>query len=225
MIVTGRLPFLFLATFLFRSSPAISSVVNSRPLSKYRRFIEQIPSLSCFRRKLKTLPFAVTEYAREGEKAFHDHCTPYANRDKSSIYANDIWVMDNYTFDYTVVVELAFAPVPAATVVNQITITLIFVSGIFSIENIRADFSDVKSGVLVGWNITDSPDSNSTLDALRFAMLRFGIPKRLYFDNGREFTTLDIAGGVLSFRLKHDNDGICSINSGYSSAMNALISR
>lgn len=53
---------------------------------------------------------------------------------------------------------------------------------------------DVKSNVLVGWNITESPDSNSTLDALRFAMLRFGIPKRLYFDNGREFTTLDIAG-------------------------------
>ena len=27
---------------------------------------------------------------------------------------------------------------------------------------------DVKSNVLVGWNITESPDSNSTLDALRF---------------------------------------------------------
>ena len=140
---------------------------------EYPELIEEIPSVSCFRRKLKTLPFAVTEYARKGEKAFHDHCTPYANRDKSNIYANDIWVMDNYTFDVIIKEE------SDSKTTKRMYLTTVL---------------DVKSGVLTGWNITDSPDSNSTLDALRFAMLRFGIPKHLYFDNGREFTTLDIAG-------------------------------
>lgn len=32
------------------------------------------------------------------------------------------------------------------------------------------------------------------MNALRFAIIIFIILKRLYFDNGREFTTLDIAG-------------------------------
>lgn len=153
---------------------------------EYPEFTEQIPSVSCFRRKLKTLPFAVTEYAREGEKAFHDHCTPHANRDKSSIYANDIWVMDNYTFDVIIKEE------SDSKTTKRMYLTTVL---------------DVKSGVLVGWNITDSPDSNSTLDALRFAMLRFGIPKRLYFDNGREFTTLDIAGDDRNRKIAKNKKG------------------
>ena len=103
----------------------------------------------------------------------HDRCVPSAKRNKSNIHANDGWVMDNYTIDVLIKKN------EDSRKTKRLYITTVL---------------DVKSNVLVGWNITESPDSNSTLDALRFAMLRFGIPKRLYFDNGREFTTLDIAG-------------------------------
>lgn len=180
---------IFLQLYLDQRKPKIALCYREMSAfitEEYPEFTEQIPSVSCFRRKLKTLPFAVTEYAREGEKAFHDHCTPYANRDKSSIYANDIWVMDNYTFDVIIKEEN-----------NSKTTKRMYLTTVL----------DVKSGVLVGWNITDSPDSNSTLDALRFAMLRFGIPKRLYFDNGREFTTLDIAGGERNRKVAKDKKG------------------
>jgi len=50
------------------------------------------------------------------------------------------------------------------------------------------------SCVLVGWNLTEQPDSHSTLLALRHAIKRFGVPKSVYFDNGSEFLTHDIGG-------------------------------
>ena len=179
----------FLQLYLDQRNPKVSlcyRMINAFITEEHPELIEEIPSVSCFRRKIKTLPFAVTEYAREGEKAFHDHCTPYANRDKSNIYANDIWVMDNYTFDVIIKEE------NDSKTTKRMYLTTVL---------------DVKSGVLVGWNITDSPDSNSTLDALYFAMLRFGIPKRLYFDNGREFTTLDIAGDKRNRKVAKEKQG------------------
>ena len=179
----------FLQLYLDHRKPKIALCyreMSAIVTEEYPEIADFIPSISSFRRKINTLPFAVTEYAREGEKAFHDHCTPYANRDKSSIYANDIWVMDNYTFDVIIKEEN-----------NSKTTKRMYLTTVL----------DIKSGVLVGWNITDSPDSNSTLDALRFAMLRFGIPKRLYFDNGREFTTLDIAGDERNRKVAKDKKG------------------
>ena len=179
----------FLQLYFDQRNPKVSlcyRMINAFITEEHPELIEEIPSESCFRRKIKTLPFAVTEYARNGEKAFHDHCTPYANRDKSNIHANDIWVMDNYTFDVIIKQE------NDSKTTKRMYLTTVL---------------DVKSGVLVGWNITDSPDSNSTLDALRFAMLRFGIPKRLYFDNGREFTTLDIAGDKRNRKIAKEKQG------------------
>ncbi|MDE6672771.1 MAG: Mu transposase C-terminal domain-containing protein, partial [Ruminococcus sp.] len=47
---------------------------------------------------------------------------------------------------------------------------------------------------MTGWNITESPDSQSTILALRHGIMRFGVPKCIYVDNGREFLTHDIGG-------------------------------
>ena len=159
-------------------------MVSAYIAEEYPELSVEIPSEICFRRKIKTLPFAVLEYAREGDKAMQDHCVPHANRRKDEIYANDGWIMDNYTIDVIIKSD------------NKKTKRLYITTVL-----------DAKSNVLVGWNITESPDSNSTLDALRFAMLRFGIPKRLYFDNGREFTTLDIAGDKCNRKVAKDKQG------------------
>lgn len=176
----------FLSVYLEQSEPKISKcyrMVNAYIAEEYPELVGEIPSEACFRRKIKTIPFAVLEYSHKGEKALHDHCIPYANRSKNDVYANDGWVMDNYTFDVIVRQN------DGSEKTRRLYITTVL---------------DVKSNVLVGWNITESPDSNSTLDALRFAMLRFGIPKRLYFDNGREFTALDIAGEQRNRKVSKD---------------------
>lgn len=180
---------IFLQIYLDQRKPKIALCyreMSAIVTEEYPEIADVIPSVSSFRRKINTLPYAVTEYARGGKKAFHDHCTPYANRDKSRIYANDVWVMDNYTFDVIIKEEIC------SKTTKRMYLTTVL---------------DVKSGVLVGWNITNSPDSQSTVDALRFAMLRFGIPKYLYFDNGREFTTLDIAGDKRNRKTAKDKQG------------------
>lgn len=166
----------FLSVYLEQSKPNLSlcyRMICAYIAEEHPELIAEIPSAACFRRKINTLPLAILEYSHKGEKAMHDHCVPYANRKKNNIYANDVWVMDNYTID-AIIKESE-----DSEKTKRLYITTVL---------------DVKSNILVGWNITESPDSNSTLDAMRFAMLRFGIPKILYFDNGREFTTLDIAG-------------------------------
>ena len=116
----------------------------------------------------------------------NDHCKPHANRKKDNIYANDVWIMDNYTIDVIIKNNR-----------NSKGTRRLYITTVL----------DAKSNVLVGWNITENPDSNSTLDALRFAMLRFGIPEFLYFDNGREFTTLDIAGEQRTRKVSKDKKG------------------
>ena len=176
----------FINLYLSQSKPSVSlcyRMTNAYISEEYPELLEEIPSEACFRRRINKLPFAVLEYTRNGDKALHDKCVPYASRNKKNIYANDVWVMDNYTLDVIV------RPDDNSEKTRRLYITTVL---------------DVKSNVLVGWNITESPDSNSTLDAMRFAMLRFGIPKNLYFDNGKEFTTLDIAGKCRKQKIAKD---------------------
>lgn len=179
----------FLSLYLDQSEPKISKcyrMVCAYIAEEYPELTVEIPSVACFRRKIETLSFAILEYSHKGAKAMHDHCVPHANRRKDAVYANDVWVMDNYTIDVIIKEN------ENSEKTKRLYITTVL---------------DVKSNVLVGWNITESPDSNSTLDALRFAMLRFGIPKTLYFDNGREFTTLDIAGEQRRRKVAKDKKG------------------
>lgn len=132
-----------------------------------------LASLSTFARAVETrIPVPVLKYYRFGEKAFRDECAPYIKRMYEDLAANDIWVCDNHTFD-------------------------IFVDGGESDRPIRmylTGFLDVRSRKMVGWFVTDAPRSDATLYALRRGIERYGIPKRIYSDNGREFLTHDIGG-------------------------------
>jgi len=171
------------------SNPKVSQCYRSAVAvikTEYPELVAEIPNEACFRRKLKTIPYAVFELKRGGEKAYHDHCMPSAVRLPDSIYANSVWVMDNYTFD----VIIKENNNPKKTKRMYLTTVL-----------------DVKSGVLVGWNITDKPSSQSTLLALRFAILRFGVPEYLYFDNGHEFVTYDIVGELTNRHMAESKKG------------------
>ena len=108
---------------------------------------------------------------REGEKAFSDRCMPYIMRMYDQLEPNDVWIADNHTLDIQSLDENG-------------TIHRLYLTA----------FLDAKSGVITGWNVTESPDSQSTILALRHGILRFGIPKAVYFDNGREFLTHDVGG-------------------------------
>lgn len=130
-----------------------------------------IPSERTFRRKAEALPYAVVMYMRKGDKAFSDKCLPYIERLYDGIEANDVWIADNHTFDFFTEGENGKA--------HRLYLTA---------------FTDAKSGMMVGWNLTENPSSDSTLLALRHGILRCGVPRSIYVDNGSEFLVSDIGG-------------------------------
>lgn len=134
--------------------------------------LEEMTSERTFRRHVERLPVAVVEYFRHGKKAFLDKCAPYIERLYDDLQANDVWVADNHTFD-------VMTRTDDGEKIHRLYITA---------------FLDAKTGVMVGWNITEAPCSHSTVLALRHAILRFGVPKCIYVDNGSEFLTHDIGG-------------------------------
>lgn len=142
---------------------------------KHEDAIELLPlaSENAFAREIeRSIPVPVLKYFRLGQKAFKDECAPYIKRTYEDLNSNDIWVTDNHTFD-------------------------IFVDDGEHKKPIRVyltAFLDVRSRKMVGWYVTDAPCSDATLQALRRGIERYGIPKRILSDNGREFLTHDIGG-------------------------------
>lgn len=61
----------------------------------------EIPSVSAFERKVKTIPEPVIIFYREGEKAFNDSLV-CMERSKEDIHSNDIWFSDHHLMDVAV---------------------------------------------------------------------------------------------------------------------------
>ena len=139
----------------------------------------ELPSSKTFERWVSKISEPVLQYFRYGEKACKDKCLPYIHRDYEDIKSNDIWVCDNHTFDIFITKDE-----------KPIRVYL-------------TAFLDVKSRKIVGHFVTLNPSSDATLFALRRGIERFGIPKRILADNGREFLTYDIGGR--GFRKKSKN--------------------
>ena len=142
-----------------------------------------LPSLSTFSRAVESrIPVPALKYYRFGEKAFRDQCRPYIRRKYGDLNSNDIWVCDNHTFDILINDGRADKPV-------RMYLTA---------------FLDVRSRKMMGWYVTDNPCSDATLTALRRGIEKYGIPKLVYSDNGREFLTHDIGGR--GFRKSRQTD-------------------
>jgi hypothetical protein len=133
-----------------------------------------LPGERTFRRRLEAeVPEAVDELGRRGHKSFEDRCAPYITRMYDDLRSNDYWVADNHTLDIISRRE------DGSEGLHRLSLTALI---------------DARSGVIVGWNLTDNPNSQSTVLAMRHAILRFGLPRKVYFDNGSEFLTHDLAG-------------------------------
>ena len=134
--------------------------------------LDSIPSERAFRyRVARDVDDYIKCMARDGQKACHDRYAPYIVRWYDDLNANDCWIADNHTID-------------VQSIDDKDKQHRLYLTG----------FLDAKSGVLVGYNITDTPSSQSTILALRNGIRKHGIPKVIYVDNGREFLTRDVGG-------------------------------
>ena len=144
--------------------------------------LDSIPSERAFRyRVARDVDDYIKCMAREGQKACHDRYAPYVVRCYDNLNANDVWIADNHTLDVQCV--------DASGRQYRPTLTALL---------------DAKSGVLVGYNITESPSVQSSILALRNGIRKYGIPKVFYADNGREFLAHDMGG--LGFRSRKKDD-------------------
>lgn len=134
--------------------------------------LDAIPAYDTFYRLEKNISYAVKKYFREGNEAFKNDAAPYITRLYDNIESNDIWVADNHTFDVISMID-------GTTKTHRLYVTA---------------YQDIRSRKFVGWYVTDTPNSDANLFALRKAIQKFGIPREIYTDNGREFLCADIGG-------------------------------
>lgn len=134
--------------------------------------LETLPSVWTFQRHVeRDISQSIRVYGRLGEKAYTDRCLPYNERLYGSLASNDYWIADNYTLD-------AISQGEDGTR-HRLHLTA---------------FQDARSGVITGMFLTDNPSGQATLMALKDGIERCGIPRCVYFDNGREFLCRDIGG-------------------------------
>ncbi len=173
--------------YLDESRKSVAECIRLTELSlKHSGKDEMLPlaSKDAFARLIvKEIPVPVMKYFRFGQKAFKDECAPYIKRTYGDLSSNDIWVCDNHTFDIFIDDGIHKKPIR------------VYLTG----------FLDVRSRKMVGWYVTDAPSSDATLQALRRGIEKYGIPKHIYSDNGREFLTHDIGGR--GFRKDGRKDG------------------
>ncbi len=138
--------------------------------------VPELPQVTAFVREADKIPIPYIEYFRHGLKSFIGNCEPYIKRMYDDLEPNDIWVADNHTFD------------------------IMLYDGEKTLRLYLTAFMDVRTRKLTGWCVTDRPCSDATLYALRKGIEKYGIPKMIYTDNGREFLSRDIGGN--GFRKK-----------------------
>ena len=149
----------FYALYMNESKPSMQ-----RCYDLTLRTYENIPSLKTFSRKLKTIPELVFIRYREGEKAFNDSL-PSMIRSRLDIKSNDIWFSDHHLMDVAVTNKYGKVVRPWLTV-----------------------FYDARSNKVISYILRDkSADSDVIKQCLKKGIINNGIPKELYFDNGKDY--------------------------------------
>lgn len=123
-----------------------------------------IPTVSTFERKVKTIPKLAIIRWRDGDKAFND-AMPSMLRSREDISSNDIWFSDHHLVDAAVVNNRGKVFRPWLTV-----------------------FFDARASKVISFIVRDkSADATVIKQCLRLGIEEYGIPKELYFDNGKDY--------------------------------------
>lgn len=139
------------------------------------------PEYDAFKRHVRRIPKHTLVLCRDGEKAYEDQCLPHLVRDYSTLASNEGWVSDHHQVDVAVRGPGGRPCFPWITV-----------------------FQDLRSRMWVGWAVSVQPSSDTIFLAFRRAVLRYGVPKFLLLDNGKDFRAFDFAGGKRTIHVSVD---------------------
>ncbi|MCL2188471.1 MAG: Mu transposase C-terminal domain-containing protein [Defluviitaleaceae bacterium] len=131
--------------------------------------VPEMPKVDMFERVAQNIPLTVRKYFRKRHTEFVGDCAPHITR-MYDMQPNDIWVADNHKFD--------------VIVSKDGKQTRVYLTA----------FMDVKTRKFMGWCVTENPCADATLLALKNGIAKYGAPKMIYCDNGREFLFHDFGG-------------------------------
>ncbi len=146
---------------------------------------ETIPSESAFLRRLdKETPEQAQIRARKGHSKWYRTCANHIERDYSAIRCGEVWVSDHAQVDVAVFDER---------------------NGKVCFPWITA-WTDFKSGLFVGYDIhCEAPFSDHIFISFKRAAERYGLPKEVILDNGKDYRSKDFAGGRSFVKVKLDD--------------------
>lgn len=132
------------------------------------------PSCSTFKRRLRReVPKQSIYLARYGESAWNRKYGNYIDRDYSSVICGEVWVSDHAQIDVACLTQDGSVVFPWVTA-----------------------WRDYKSGKWLGWILQcGHPNSDHIFQSFYYAVEKYGLPKDVIIDNGKDYRSKDFAGG------------------------------
>jgi len=174
----------FKADYLRVEAPTASSCYERmQRLARVHGWV--LPSLKTFERRIKAeLPRGVLVLARQGREAF-DRTFPAQERDRSVFHALEAVNADGHKFD-------VFVRWPDGTIARPILVGV----------------QCLYSGKVLGYRIAETESADLVRFSFRDVIERYGIPEKVWLDNGRGFASKMLTGGVpnrFRFKVKPDD--------------------
>ena len=183
----------FKTLYLVEGAPSLRTCWNltlGYAIREFNADKETFPSFRAFKRRIdKEIPKQGIYLARYGQSAWNRKYGGYIDRDYSNITCNEVWVSDHAQIDVACFDSDGKVVFPWVTV-----------------------WRDYKSGKWLGWVLqTKNPNSDFIFQSFYYAAQKFGLPKDVIIDNGKDYRSKDFAGGRSNFKV--------DISKGQTSAM------
>lgn len=144
----------------------------------------QVPSVATLMRRIRKLDPRFVIYMRQGEEALA-RTYPAQERDRSIFHAMEAVNADGHKWD-------VFVKWTDGDVIRPVTVVI----------------QDLYSGKIVGWRTAKTENADSVRLALGDMVENFGIPVKVWLDNGRGFASKWISGGAPTryrFKVKEED--------------------
>lgn len=164
---------IFLQWWLSEGQPGVLHIYNLlRSWLRLEMPDITLPAVDSFYRATKRIPQPVLKFFREGNKVFEDEALVYLQRMYDWIDSNDVWVADYHTLDLMVRCD--------------------YTGRIYRPHAVA--WLDVRSRKILSVTVCESSNSDGVISSFRKAVKKYGVPKAVYLDNGREFLVSDFGG-------------------------------